>query len=238
MSRIAIISARGGSKGVPDKNIRLVGDKPLITWSIEAALASRLLHRVVVSTDSPKIAEIARQSGGEVPFMRPAELARDSTPGIDPVLHAVRWLEDREGYVPDWVVLLQPTSPLRVTDDIDRAFEMASEKNADAIVSVTEGDHHPYWMKRLDPDGRMHDFITLERPITRRQDLPPVYAVNGAVYLVRREVLVRTESFFPENTFGMVMPRDRSLDVDTPWDLYLADLILKDIHERNRGAGS
>jgi len=238
MSCVAVISARGGSKGIPEKNIRPVGGKPLITWSIEAALASRSIQRVVVSTDSPKIVEIARESGGEVPFLRPAELARDDTPGVDPVLHAVRWLEENQSYVPDWVVLLQPTSPLRVARDIDRAFEMASAKNADAVVSLTEGEHHPYWMKELDPDGRMHDFIALERPITRRQDLPRVYALNGAVYLVRREVLLRTQTFFPENTFGLIMPRDRSLDVDTPWDLYLVDLILKDMYGRQRGSGA
>jgi CMP-N,N'-diacetyllegionaminic acid synthase len=224
----AIIPARGGSKGIPGKNLRPVAGKPLIAWTVETALAATLLDRVIVSTESLEIADVASRYGAEVPFMRPAELAQDDTPGIEPVLHAALWLEENEGYRPDLIMLLQPTSPLRVPEDIDRAIELIQEKSADAIVSVTPAEAHPYWMKQIDGSGRMTDFIKLDQPIDRRQDLPEVYVLNGAIYLARYEVLVKQKTFYTDNTLSLVMPVERSLDIDTPWDLYLADLILRD----------
>ncbi len=227
-SCLAIISARGGSKGIPGKNIRPVAGKPLIAWTIAAARESAVFQRIIVSTDSQEIAEAARQNGAEIPFMRPADLARDDTSGTDPVVHAVQWLELHENFISEWVMLLQPTSPLRASQDIRRAVALAEQKNADAVVSVAPVEDHPYWMKRIDTDGCLEDFIRLEKPINRRQDLPEVYALNGAIYLVRRTVLMAQETLFPQRTYALVMPRERSLDVDTPWDLYVADLILKD----------
>lgn len=224
----AIIPARGGSKGIPGKNLRPVARKPLISWTIEAALAATSLDRVIVSTDSPKIAEVARRYGAEIPFMRPADLAQDDTPGIAPVLHAMRWLADNEGYQPDMIMLLQPTSPLRTAEDIDRALVLAVETRADAVVSVTPVEEHPYWMKQIDHSGRMADFIKQDQPIDRRQDLPELFVVNGAIYLARYDLLLEQETFYTDNTFSLIMPVERSLDIDTPWDLYLADLILKD----------
>ncbi len=225
---LALISARGGSKGITGKNIRQVAGKPLIAWTIAAASESRVCQRIIVSTDSPEIADAARQHGAEIPFMRPAELATDDASGTDPVLHAVRWLDLHENFAPEWVMLLQPTSPLRTSLDIRRAVALAEEKNADAVVSVAPVEDHPFWMKRIDADGCLEDFIRLEKPFNRRQDLPEVYALNGAIYLVHRTVLLGQETLFPPRTHALVMPRERSLDVDTPWDLYLADLILKD----------
>jgi len=225
---LAIIPARGGSKGIPGKNLKPTAGKPLIAWTVETALAATSLARVIVSTDSLEIAEVARRHGAEVPFMRPSDLAQDDTPGIEPVLHATLWLEENEGYRPDLIMLLQPTSPLRISEDIDRAIELIHEKSGDAIVSVTPAEAHPYWMKQIDGSGRIKDFIKLEQPIDRRQDLPEVYVLNGAIYLARYEVLVEQKAFYTDNTFSLVMPVERSLDVDTPWDLYLADLILKD----------
>jgi N-acylneuraminate cytidylyltransferase/CMP-N,N'-diacetyllegionaminic acid synthase len=224
----AIIPARGGSKGIPGKNLKPAAGKPLIAWTVETALAATLLDRVIVSTDSPEIADVARRYGAEVPFMRPAHLAQDDTPGIAPVLHAAQWLADNEGYQPDMIMLLQPTSPLRIPEDIDRAIELIREKGADAIVSVTPVEAHPYWMKQIDGAGRMTDFIKLDQPIERRQDLPELYTVNGAIYVARYEVLMQQKTFDTDNTFSLVMPPERSLDIDTPWDLCLADLILKD----------
>ncbi|HZS37723.1 MAG TPA: acylneuraminate cytidylyltransferase family protein [Polyangia bacterium] len=227
MSLLALIPARGGSKGVRGKNVALVAGRPLIAWTVEAARAARHVERVVVTTDSPEIAEAARAAGAEVPFLRPDELARDDTPGIAPALHATRWLDEHEAYRPELVCYLQPTSPLRRAEHIDAAVELLREKAADAAVSVTPVEHHPYWTKRLAPDGRLSDFLTPDPPITRRQDLPPLYALNGALYLVRRAVLLADETLFPPNTVGYVMtPRD-SLDVDTPFDLELADLLLR-----------
>jgi CMP-N-acetylneuraminic acid synthetase len=225
---VGIIPARGGSKGIPGKNLKPAAGKPLIAWTVETALAATSLDRVIVSTDSLEIAEVARRHGAEVPFMRPADLAQDDTPGIEPVLHAALWLEENEGYHPDLIMLLQPTSPLRIPEDIDRAIELIREKSADAVVSVTPVEAHPYWMKQIDGAGRMTDFIKLDQPIDRRQDLPEVYVLNGAIYLARYEALVEQKTFYADNTFSLVMPVERSLDIDAPWDLYLADLILKD----------
>jgi len=160
--------------------------------------------------------------------MRPADLAQDDTPGIAPVLHAAHWLDKNDGYRPDLIMLLQPTSPLRIPQDIDSAVQLALEKSADAVVSVVPVESHPYWMKRIDNDGRLKDFIRLDRSPERRQDLPEVYVLNGAIYLARYDVLVEQKTFYTDNTFSLVMPIERSLDIDTPWDLRLADLILKD----------
>jgi CMP-N,N'-diacetyllegionaminic acid synthase len=224
----AIIPARGGSKGIPGKNLRPAGGKPLIAWTVESALAATLLDRVIVSTESPEIAEVARRCGAEAPFLRPADLAQDDTPGVAPVLHAMRWLADNEEYRPEMIMLLQPTSPLRIAEDIDRAIDLAVEKIADAVVGVTRVEEHPYWMKRMDPDGRLADFIETDQTIDRRQDLPELFILNGAIYLARYELLLEQETFYTKNTFALVMPVERSLDVDAPWDLHLADLILKD----------
>jgi CMP-N,N'-diacetyllegionaminic acid synthase len=225
---LAVIMARGGSQGVPGKNLRIVAGKPLIAWTIEAALQCPLLDRVVVTTDSFEIADIGRTFGAEVPFMRPAELAHDDTPGMVPLLHAVKWLGDNENYSPDLVMLLQPTSPLRTAGDITAAIELLLEKSADTVVSLSPVDQHPYIMKVVEPDGRIRDYVKLDQPPDRRQDFPPLYALNGALYLARLDVLLERESFYPDMTYGLIMPGERSLDVDTPWDLYLADLILRD----------
>lgn len=160
--------------------------------------------------------------------MRPAELSRDDTPGIEPVLHAVSWLEQHENYCPDYVMLLQPTSPLRTAHDIDSAVAIAREHQADSVVSVTPTHHHPYWCKRITETGQLTNFLDLDAAYTRRQDLPPAYALNGAIYLVRRDVLVQEKTFYTDNTYAYSMPEERSLDVDTPWDLYVVDLILRD----------
>ncbi len=226
MSVLAVVPARGGSKGIPRKNITPLAGRPLLHWTIEAALACDRIERVLVSTDEPEIVDVALACGADVPFLRPAVLALDETPGIAPVLHAVRWLEEREGYRPEWVALLQPTSPLRDRDDIRGALALGEGRGAAAVVSVTEAAHHPWWMKTLDDTGRLRDWSEGSEGATRRQDLPPVYALNGAIYLVRRQALVEQETLAPDPCLGYVMPPERSLDVDTAWDLHLAELIL------------
>jgi N-acylneuraminate cytidylyltransferase/CMP-N,N'-diacetyllegionaminic acid synthase len=225
---VGIIPARGGSKGIPHKNITLLAGKPLIAWTIEAVQLSLRLNRVIVSTEDNEIARIAKQYGAEVPFLRPTELAEDDTPGIAPILHAVKWLEKNEGYLPDLVMCLQPTSPLRSPEDIDAAIELAAQKNADTVVSVMPVDHHPDWMRCVDADGRLKDFSTRDHSATRRQDLPPVYVLNGAIYLGGRTVLLEQENWYADKTYAYIMPPERSLDIDTQWHLWLANLILKD----------
>lgn len=231
-SVVGLITARGGSKSIPRKNIKLLAGKPLIAWTIEAALQSHRLSRVIVSTDDEEIAQVAREWGAEVPFMRPAELAQDKTPSIFAILHAINWLDQFESYQPDFVMCLQPTSPLRTAQDIDTVIERTSQKKVDSVVSVTPVNHHPYWLKKVDDNGRMQDFVTLNQPISRRQDLPAVYALNGAIYLAHCETLLERKSWYTEQTLAYIMPSERSLDIDMPWDFYLVDLILKDRAKR------
>lgn len=232
---LGIIPARGGSKSIPKKNIALLCGKPLIAWTVEAALRSSALSRVIVSTDDKEIAELVRQWGAEVPFLRPDELARDHTPVVEPVLHTVRWLDEHEGYCPDYVMVLQPTSPLRTAQDIEAAVQLAWERQADGVVSVCPVYYHPYWTKSVTEDGRLTDFLALDRTYTRRQDLPPAHALNGAIYLISRKVLLERQTFYTDRTYAYVMPLERSLDIDMPWDLHIAGLILKDrmYHERD-----
>jgi N-acylneuraminate cytidylyltransferase/CMP-N,N'-diacetyllegionaminic acid synthase len=227
-SILGVIPARGGSKGIPDKNIAPVAGKPLIAWTIDAATSCSWLDRVIVTTDDPQIASIAKDWSAEVPFLRPEALARDDTPGMVPLLHAAQWLADTEDYRPDYLLLLQPTSPLRSSEDIVAAIRLALENDAHAVVSVTLAHQHPYWMKTLDGEARLHDFAPPERRIGRRQDLPVVYALNGAIYLGRRSIVCELKTWYTERTYGYIMPPECSLDIDTPWDLYLADLILRD----------
>lgn len=221
-SVLAIIPARGGSKGVPRKNIRALAGKPLIAWTIQEALKSRYLDRIIVSTEDSEIAEVAKTWGAEVPFMRPAELAQDDTPGIDPVIHAIRSLP---GY--DYVVLLQPTSPLRSHADIDGCIELCENRKALSCVSVSEPDKSPYWMFTVDAQGRMKQLLELDRTISRRQELPPVYALNGAVYVVQTGSLLETRSFVTESTMPYLMSKTGSIDIDTETDFAIAEFFLE-----------
>lgn len=223
VNTFALIPARGGSKGVPRKNIKLIAGKPLIVWTIESALRSAVLNAVVVSTDDEEIAEIALKAGALVPFIRPTYLALDSTPGIDPVLHALEQLPQF-----DSVVLLQPTSPLRTTADIDGCLNFAIQRNASSVVSVSEAETHPYWTYRLDDALAMKKFIDVEF-VPRRQDLPSVFAVNGALYFSQAEWLKSKGSFIGDETLAYVMPRERSLDIDSPMDLKIAEFLMKEM---------
>jgi len=222
MKILGLIPARGGSKGIPRKNIRPIAGKPLIAWTIEVALRAARLDAVVVSTDDAEIAAVAREHGAQTPFLRPVELARDDTPGVDPVLHALQALP---GY--DAVLLLQPTSPLRSADDIAGCLDLAERLQAPCVVSVCAPDKHPCWMYRLDAQQRLIPVI--DGPaVTRRQDLPPVYAANGALYFARSTWLQRRRTFVTPETAAFVMPPERSVDLDNPLDWKFADMLLKE----------
>jgi CMP-N,N'-diacetyllegionaminic acid synthase len=225
---LALITARGGSKSVPKKNIRLVAGKPLIAWTIEAAKSCKNLDRVVVSTDDEEIAQTAREWGAEVPFTRPPELAQNDSPHIPVVIHAVEWMESHEAIKSDYVLLLQPTSPLRSSQDIDDSIQLALEHDADSVVSVCEAPYHPYLAKNI-VDGRLEDFMPPPEGYLARQTLPRSFVNNGAIYLVRRDILMERQTLYTDNSYAYVMPAERSLDIDTPWDLHLAQLILKDL---------
>ena len=228
---LGLITARGGSKSIPRKNIRPLAGKPVIAWTIDAALQSRTLDRVVVSTDDEEIAQVARECGAAVPFMRPAELACDDTPHIEVVRHALQRLESGEEYRPDYVVLLQPTSPLRTSDDIDAAVEVSEKNGSDAVVSVCLTHHHPFLVKRIDEDGNLEDFLPSPLAYERRQDLPPAYFINGAIYLTRRRVLLDEHTFLPHRTLPYIMPGERSPQIDDLSDFRVIEFILREYVE-------
>jgi CMP-N,N'-diacetyllegionaminic acid synthase len=189
--------------------------KPLISWSIEAALSSSLMNDVVVSTDDPEIAVIARNAGAQVPFMRPVEFAQDDSPGVDPVLHALDQLPQYE-----FVMMLQPTSPLRNSRDIDACLRLFEERRARSVVSICETNVHPHWLYRLNADQSLTRFL-LDATNEPRQKLPKAYAVNGAIYLVDVKWLREHSAFVGPETISYVMPATRSADIDTQlqWDV-------------------
>lgn len=217
MKVLGLIPARGGSKGVPRKNVREIAGKPLIAWTIEAALAARRLAAIVVSTEDDEIADTARRWGADVPFVRPAQLAADESPGIDPVLHA---LETLPGF--DAVLLLQPTSPLRTAQDIDGILHLASERGAPTAISVRPVADHPAWMYRLSASGALDSFAP-DLASRRRQDLEPLVIPNGALYFGRRATLFQQRAFSGPGTLGYAMPASRSLDIDTAEDWHAAE---------------
>jgi CMP-N,N'-diacetyllegionaminic acid synthase len=223
-SRIALIPARGGSKGLPRKNIRLLGGKPLIAWTIEAALNSSCFNRVVVSTDDTEIANIAKSYGAEVPFQRPTELASDQAKSIDVAIQAIGWYEER-GVQFEQISLLQPTSPLRNASDIQKALAMFNLKKAGAVVSVCECEHSPLWMNTLEDDLSMGDFLAKCTVNQTRQRLEQYYRLNGAVYLADIQYLKENYGFFGPQTFAYIMPQERSVDIDTELDLRFAEFL-------------
>lgn len=221
-SVLGVIAARGGSKGVPRKNVLPLGGRPMIVWTVEAALASKTLDRVIVSSDDAEIIGAAVAAGAEAPFVRPAELARDDTPGTAPVLHAL----DQVGGVYDLVVLLQPTSPFRIAEDIDRAVEMCAGSSAPSVVSVSSARTSPYWTFLVSDDGTMSPVIPCDKVVGRRQELPRAYELNGAVYVARTDWFRAGESFIGEGTLAYVMPEERSHEIDRPLDLLVARALL------------
>jgi len=231
---LAVIPARGGSKGVPRKNVQLVGGKPMIVHTIEAALEMRhLFHRIIVSTDDEAIAEMARRTGAEVPFLRPSHLAEDRTPTLPVLQHAVTFVESQDGIRLDLVCLLQPTTPLREPQDIVAAMQLAHADGCDSVISVTQvWDEHPIRMKRIE-NGRLLPYCIDEKEGTRRQDCsPPAYLKNGAIYITRRDVLMKRNSIWGDVIRPYVMPPERSVNVDSELDLKLADLLLRERNER------
>ncbi|WP_203245958.1 acylneuraminate cytidylyltransferase family protein [Sporosarcina beigongshangi] len=219
---LAIIPARGGSKGVLRKNIKELAGKPLIAWTIEEAKKSKYIDRLILSSEDDEIIKIAKEFGCEAPFVRPSELAQDDTPGIIPLLHA---LEEVIGY--DYIVSLQPTSPLRIVDDIDACIEKMIATRSPACVSVAEPTNSPYWMYTVDEKENMVPLIKQDNLTTRRQDLPSVYLLNGAVYVAEVTWLKQTASFLTAETTAFIMPNNRSHDIDTEEDFLLVDSLLR-----------
>jgi len=218
---LAVIPARGGSKGIPRKNIRMLAGKPLIAWTIEEAKKSKYIDRLILSSEDEEIIKVAKEWGCEVPFIRPIELAQDDTPGIEPVLHAMSMLP---GY--DYVVLLQPTSPLRTVEDIDGCIETCVFSKVPSCVSATEVDQHPCWMYSITAEGFLSPLIKQDNEVYRRQDLPSVYILNGAVYIAYTRELQQNRSFLSHSTKAYVMVREDSLDIDDNIDLKICEIVI------------
>ena len=219
---LGVILARGGSKGLPRKNVLDLAGKPLIAWTIEAGLASTYIDRLILSSDDEEIMRVAKAHGCDVPFQRPDNLAEDDTSSMDTLLHALRQVS---GY--EYVVLLQPTSPLRTADDIDACIEKMHESGAPACVSVTKTDKPPQWMYTLQDDDRLAPVLPEKEQVTRRQDATPTYVLNGSIYLADTNWLVEHKSFMHDETAAYVMPSDRSVDIDDEVDMRIAETILK-----------
>jgi CMP-N,N'-diacetyllegionaminic acid synthase len=223
---LAIITARGGSKGVPKKNIRPLNGKPLIAYSIEAAKRSRYIDRVVISTDSEEIADIAVLHGAEILFLRPAQYSTDESPVWEAIVHALQWIEEHERKTYSTFCLLQPTSPFRKSQHIDCAFDkFFSVKTADSLISICESSKSPFWSQIISSDGLLHPLIESKEQYNRRQDLPKTYDINGAIYISKTEFYRRMKSFLKGKTTFFVMERDSSLDIDTELDFIVADAI-------------
>lgn len=225
---LGLIPARGGSKGIPQKNIKLLCGKPLIVYTIEEALKSKYLTKVVTSTDDEVIARIAKENGSEV-VNRPKELATDNSLVIETVKYTINFIEYKEGLKFDYVILLQPTSPLRTVKDIDNSIRKMIDLNADSVVSVTEvGDKHPARMKII-VNERIVDIFDKSLDFAPRQELPKIYIRNGAVYGAKREVIFKNNSLRGDDCVAYIMPEERSINIDTEIDFLLAELLMKNV---------
>lgn len=225
LKNIAIIPARSGSKGLPDKNIKQLNGKPLMAYSIEAALKSKMFEEVMVSTDSNSYAEIAMRLGANVPFLRSEKNSSDSASSWDAVLEVLVAYK-KIGKEFDTVCLLQPTSPLRTAEDIIAAYHSYTENNATSVIGVCESDHSPLWMNRLPPDLSMDNFIMPLANDKPRQALDKFYRINGAIYIVDANHLQNSTNIYM-NSFAFIMEREKSIDIDSGLDFIIAEAIMK-----------
>lgn len=221
-----LITARGGSKGIPHKNIYFLNGKPLIAYTIDAALKSKYVDRLIVSTDDEKIAEVAKRFGAEIPFVRPNNLSGDTSSSASVIEHAIKYFEN-EKQIPDLIVLLQPTSPLREVDDIDEALEKFVNSHAESLVSVCKSDQSPYWFKKINDNGFITDLLPQPSTYIRRQDTPDLYILNGAIYILDTKSFLSSKIILGEKALPYIMPYERSVDIDNMLDLEFAEFLLK-----------
>lgn len=233
MEVLAIIPARGGSKGLPGKNIKPLNGKPLIAYTIAEAFSSKKVNRIVVSTDDASIAEVSKKYGAEVPFLRPQALSNDKSPTVDAVIYTLDRLAESESYIPDLVCLLQCTAPLKTSEHIDGAINKLIASGMDGIVSICETEAHPFWMQVFNGD-KLQNFIPQKEKITRRQDLPVVYRLNGAFWIVKTQNLMKEKSLIVSNQTGYVMKSEDSVDIDNELDFKIAELLIKERELRGR----
>lgn len=237
MKVLGLITARGGSKGVPRKNIRLLGGKPLLAYTAETALQAETLTRVVLSTEDEEIAAVGRKYGLDVPFMRPPELARDSTPSLPVVRHALSVLEE-SGEIFDAVCLLQPTNPLRRAVDIDVCVRLLIESNADSVISVLPVPHeyNPQWVFFI-KDGGLSLAVGTGEPIARRQDLPPAFHRDGSIYVTRRDAIFNRNSLYGEKILGYEIEPSFSANIDTEEDWLAVEKRIENPSETSAATG-
>jgi CMP-N-acetylneuraminic acid synthetase len=229
MSVVALICARGGSKGLPGKNIRPLAGRPLIAWSIAQARAVARIDRVIVSTDSEQIAAVARDAGAEVPFMRPAELARDDSPEWLAWRHALSHLKDADGRYPDILITVPATAPLRTPADLEACLTEYDKGEADMVITVTEAHRNPYFsMVKRDTDGTVSLVIPPQGRVFRRQDAPAVYDITPVGYVTSPEFVMTRNGLFEGRVRTVQIPAERSVDIDTLLDFRIAELLMGD----------
>ena len=228
MRTVAFIFARGGSKGLPGKNIRVLGGKPLIAWSIQHALAVKRIERIIVSTDSEEIAEVARDFGAEVPFLRPAELAKDDCPEWLAWRHALTYLFEATGHMPEVMVSLPTTAPLRLSLDIDNCLDEYEKGFADMVITVTDAHRSPYFnMVKINEDGTVGLVIPPQSTVVRRQDAPPVYDMATVCYVANPDFVMARNTIFEGRMRAVHVPPERAIDIDTMLDFQIAESLLK-----------
>ena len=220
---LAIIPARGGSKGLPGKNIKDICGKPLIAWTIEESVRSDYINDIIVSTDDEQIASIAKSYGARVPFLRPGHLASDDSLAVDTYLYTINRLELEKGNKIEDLAILQPTSPLRTTEDINGAISMFYEKEADSVISCTKEYHPVTWHKNIGQDNRITPIF--EDKLSNRQGLPVTYYPNGAIFVFSYNFL-KTKKYYSENSYAFIMPRNRSVDIDEIDDFEYAEFLM------------
>lgn len=228
MKAIALVCARGGSKGLPGKNIRILAGQPLIVWAIKQARSVERIERVIVSTDSEEIAAVARKAGAEIPFMRPADLAQDHSSEWLVWRHALSHLKETDGSYPDALMSVPATAPLRAIDDLDRCLDEYQKGGADVVVTVTDAHRSPYFnMVKVQSDGTVGLVIPPASAVTRRQDVPVVYDMTTVAYVVRPEFVMSRNGIFEGKVRHVHVPVDRALDIDTPVDFQIAECLMQ-----------
>jgi N-acylneuraminate cytidylyltransferase/CMP-N,N'-diacetyllegionaminic acid synthase len=225
---LAIIPARGGSKGLPRKNIKSLCGKPLIAWSIEAGLNSKYVDEVMVTTDNKEIADISKQYGANVPFLRPKELASDTATTFDAIKHTIDFYKKKLNKEFDYIVLLEPTSPLREKDDVDKSIELLLKSNADSIVGICKTeDQNPAFLVKKDKSGFINGYENKDMKPIRRQDIKDVYFFEGTIYVSQTDVLLEKKTFYHDKTIGYEVEKWKSLEIDDIYDFIMVEAIMK-----------